>query len=85
MYTKMKPKKEQQYRTICIPIHTDDAKLPISLVHIQLSKGRFATLQGPLGNKTLTALLGTLEACKDLLVEQPKKPKQPKLEAPNMK
>jgi hypothetical protein len=54
--------------TIVIPIHPDDRDVPISLVHIPLGNGRYATITGPLARKTLTALLGTLEACKDTLI-----------------
>ncbi len=72
---KPKPKKEQKYRTITIPVHPDEYKIPISLVNIPISKGRYVTLCGPLGPKTLTALQGTLEACRDSLVKQPKKSK----------
>ena len=53
---------------IAIPVHPDERDWPVSLVHIPLSKGRFATIQGPLSPKTLTALLGTLEANRDSLV-----------------
>lgn len=58
----------EKTRTIVIPVHPEDEKVPVSLVHIPLSKGRYATICGPLGAKTMTALLGTLEACKDSLV-----------------
>lgn len=56
---------------ISIPAHPDDKDVPVSLVHIPLSQGRYATICGPLGHKTLEALQGTLEACKDVLVAKP--------------
>lgn len=56
---------------ISIPAHPDDHNIPVSLVHIPLSEGRYATICGPLGRKTLEALRGTLEACKDTLVKKP--------------
>lgn len=62
---------ETKTHTIQIPIHPDDADVPVSLFHIPLSNGRYATICGPMGRKTLTALLGTLEACKDILVSSP--------------
>ena len=71
-------KNEKQCRIISIPIHPEDAKLPISLVHIQLSKGKYAAVCGPLGYKTITALEATLIACKDSLVKRPKTPKTPR-------
>jgi hypothetical protein len=49
--------------------HPDDKDVPVSLVHIPLSRGRYAILYGPLGRKTLEALQGTLEACKEILVK----------------
>ena len=58
--------------TISIPIHPDDAGVPVSLVHLELSPGRYATICGPLGRKTLTALRGTLKACEDVLIANPK-------------
>jgi hypothetical protein len=54
---------------ISIPVHPDDKDVPVSLVHIPLSRGRYAILYGPLGRKTLEALQGTLEACKEILVK----------------
>jgi hypothetical protein len=63
--------KTEKTRTIVIPVHPDDYNVPISLVHIPLSNGRYATICGPLAHKTLKALLGTLEACKDTLVTAP--------------
>lgn len=62
----------KQFRVIAIPIHQEDKKVPISVVHIPISKGRYATLQAPLAEKTMTALLGTLEACKDSLIAKSK-------------
>jgi hypothetical protein len=62
---------KKKFNQIVIPIHPDDANVPISTVHIKLSKGRYATIQGPLGYKTVSALLGTLEACKDVLTAKP--------------
>ncbi len=53
--------------TIAIPVHPDDYDVPVSLVHIPLSAGRYATICGPLGRKTIEALRATLEACKDTL------------------
>lgn len=58
-------------QTISIPIHDDDKDVPISLVHIELSPGRYATLCGPLGRKTLEALQGTLKACEGVLTSGP--------------
>lgn len=58
-------------QTISIPIHPDDKDVPVSIVHIPLSDGRYATICGPLAHKTLTALQGTLEACKGCLVAKP--------------
>ena len=58
-------------QTIIIPIHPDDKDVPVSLVHIPLSEGRYAKICGPLGRKTLTALQGTLEACKDSMIAKP--------------
>jgi len=57
--------------SIRIPIHPDDKDVPVSLVHIPLSNGRYAVIQGPLGHKTIEALLGTLLACKDCIVAKP--------------
>jgi hypothetical protein len=64
-------KAEPETRTISIPVHPDDYDVPISLVHIPISRGRYVTLCGPLAYKTLKALQGTLEACKDALVTAP--------------
>lgn len=61
----------QEYRTITIPVHPDEYDVPVSIVHIELSEGRYATIQGPLGRKTMTALHATLVACKDILVSKP--------------
>lgn len=57
--------------TIIIPVHPDEQNIPVSLIHLPISEGRYVTIQGPLGRKTLTALQGTLEACKDTLVGKP--------------
>lgn len=75
MSEKLKKKRVEKTKTISIPIHPDDKDVPVSLVHVPLSKGRYATICGPLGYKTLCALQGTLLACKDSLVAQPKKVK----------
>lgn len=53
---------------IVIPVHPEDYNVPVSLVHIELSPGRYATICGPLGRKTLESLQGTLVACKGSLV-----------------
>lgn len=66
--------KTGESQTISIPIHPDDYDVPVSVVHLQLSKNppRYATIVGPLAYKTLAALQGTLIACRDTLVTQPK-------------
>jgi hypothetical protein len=56
------------YRVIEIPVHPDEEDIPESTVYIALSKGRYAIIKGPLGYHTLTALQGTLQACKPCLV-----------------
>jgi hypothetical protein len=58
----------EKFRTIQIPIHEDEVGFPVSLVHIQLSSGRFVTIYGPLAPKTMGALIKTIHACKDILV-----------------
>jgi hypothetical protein len=61
----------EKTRTITIPVHPDEVNVPVSLVHVPLSGGRYATICGPLAPKTMTAVLGTLNACKDILVSKP--------------
>lgn len=56
-----------QFKTISIPSHPDYKDVPVSLVHVPLSRGRYVTICGPLGRKTVTALLGTIEACRETL------------------
>lgn len=60
-------------QTIIIPVHPDELDVLRSVVHIPLSPGRYVTLEGPLAPKTGRALIATLEACKDCLV-QPQSP-----------
>jgi hypothetical protein len=50
-----------------IPVHPDEYNVPVSHINIELSTGRYATITGPLGRKTLTALIGTLKANKETL------------------
>ena len=60
-----------KWNIISIPVHPDELDVPVSLVHIPISGGRYVVLQGPLAPKTMTALQGTLEACRDILVAKP--------------
>jgi hypothetical protein len=55
-------------QTISIPIHPEDSFEPVSLVHIKLSPGRYATICGPLGRKTLMALQATINGCADAMM-----------------
>lgn len=64
----------EQFNRIVIPVHPDERDVPVSLVHVPISKGRYVTIQGPLAPKTMTAMLATLEANKDSLIEKPNVP-----------
>lgn len=62
----------QTYRQIPIPVHPDDADLPISTVALKLPTGRVAWFSLPIqGVKTIENFQKTLDIWKDTIVCEP--------------
>jgi hypothetical protein len=55
-------------RSLIIPVHPEEVDVPVSVIHIPISNGRFVRFCGPMAPKTLTILLGVMQACKPALV-----------------
>ncbi len=63
------------WKTICFPVHPDEAHLPASVLNIPLPSGAFVQLVIPLAPKTLAILADVLTACKSALVVVEPEPK----------
>lgn len=62
-------KRQEETSLIAVPIHPDEMRMRRSIVNIPLPSGRYVTLEGPLGPKTMGNLHATLLICRDSLVE----------------
>ena len=58
-------------KTIAVPVHPDEEKVPMSSIYFPLSEGKYAVFRGPLAPKTLGMLAGALKICKAALVAKP--------------
>ena len=61
---------EKQEKILEIKVHPSERNIPVSLVHLELSPGRYFTMCGPLGKKTVRSVLKAIEGMGDTLTAE---------------